>query len=602
MKLKPVGKIAILLVVLGAAFGLWKVMANAGVLPGKVGGSSVVPGSAELPSYSPGGTVSVNNVSMPSDNVYGKGKEVRWLLWAWNAHMGLMFANGGPQTTNGSLMAQRDINLKLTRQDDSAKMQEALVTFAQELKNGNPNPTSGAHFVSIMGDGAASFLSGLNDTLGKLGPEYKAKIVGTAGFSHGEDKFMGPPEWKRNPRAAMGGVVTAYLRDGDWNIVQKWLGDNGLKTNPDEKTYDPDALNWVAANDYVDAAEKYIAGYSEDRPVVRNGKPTGERKHIVVQGVATWTPADVSVAERKGGVVSIVSTREYASQMPCVIIGIDKWMKDNRDTVEKMIEAVCLGSESVKGSEDALHKAADISAVVYNEKGADGAYWEKYYKGVTQKDKTGLEVELGGSSVNTLADNLMIFGLVPGAQNVVKATYNVFGNIVHSQYPDLMPTIPPADEVMDTSYLQAIAKKVDTTKLMAQNTGSSTKPTETQKPGEVVGRRNWKIEFDSGRASFSPAAEGELQKLLQDLLVASNTFVEVHGHTDSAGNADSNMKLSEDRAFAVKKWLEQQAPSQMEGRVKVFSHGQSEPIESNSTEQGRAANRRVEIKILSAQG
>ncbi|RYG23556.1 hypothetical protein EON82_13655 [bacterium] len=65
------------------------------------------------------------------------------------------------------------------------------------------------------------------------------------------------------------------------------VGRQRLKNNPDEKTYDPDALNWVAANDYLDAAEKYTAGYSEVRDVVRNGRRTGETKRIRVDSVVT---------------------------------------------------------------------------------------------------------------------------------------------------------------------------------------------------------------------------------------------------------------------------------------------------------------------------
>ena len=67
----------------------------------------------------------------------------------------------------------------------------------------------------------------------------------------------------------------------------KWCGDNGIKVNPDEKTYDPYAMNFVAAYSYIDAAQKYISDYAEDRPVVINGKSTGETKHVAVNSVAT---------------------------------------------------------------------------------------------------------------------------------------------------------------------------------------------------------------------------------------------------------------------------------------------------------------------------
>ncbi|RYG23555.1 hypothetical protein EON82_13650 [bacterium] len=106
-------------------------------------------------------------------------------------------------------------------------MHEALVAFAQALKNGDSNPNEGTHFVTIMGDGGAAFLAGVNSILKKLGPEYQAKVVGALGYSRGEDKFLGPPKWKDNPGLSKGGVVAGYLRDGDWNIALKWLGDNG---------------------------------------------------------------------------------------------------------------------------------------------------------------------------------------------------------------------------------------------------------------------------------------------------------------------------------------------------------------------------------------
>jgi outer membrane protein OmpA-like peptidoglycan-associated protein len=114
----------------------------------------------------------------------------------------------------------------------------------------------------------------------------------------------------------------------------------------------------------------------------------------------------------------------------------------------------------------------------------------------------------------------------------------------------------------------------------------------------VISKRDWQINFRSGSAEFDATASAELDKLLSDLLVASNTFVEVHGHTDSKGSPDANMRLSESRAFAVKSWLEGRASRQLQGRLKVVSHGQTQPKESNETEPGRAANRRVEIKIL----
>jgi outer membrane protein OmpA-like peptidoglycan-associated protein len=597
-----------LILTVGVAVGgfrLWKQYGKV-IAPAAPTRESAVPVKADLPNTTP------SSQGAPTGSFTPPGKEpgctdkpeVRMLVWAWNAQMGAMLANGGPQATTGSLMCRHGVNLKFIRQDDSSKMQEELVAFATELSQGKANPTRGAHYVCIMGDGSATFLKGVNDTLRRLGPEYTAKIVGSCGYSRGEDKFMGPPDWKANPAASRGGVVAGVLRDGDWNIAQKWLGDNSLPNNPDEKTYDPEALNWVAASDYIDAAEKYIAGYSEERPVVSHGKRTGQTKKVTVKGVVTWTPGDVSVAQKKGGLVSIVSTKEYSSQMPNVIIGIDKWMKANRPTVEGMLQAIMEGGDQVKANPAALSYAAGVSAAVYKEAGADAAYWEKYYKGTQEKDKQGLPVDLGGSSVNNLADNLLLFGLVPGSADLFGATYRVFGDIVVAQYPQLVPSYQPEEQITDLSYLKAIAQRAGPNKIEVAKAKpvypTSGKGNKAGKKSVVVSRRSWKIRFQSGKAEFTPDAKRDLERLKRDLLVAGGTTIEIHGHTDNQGSPATNMALSEARAFAVKKWLQKQSsvnfPSE---RVRVFAHGQQNPVAENSTPEGRAENRRVDIVLSS---
>jgi outer membrane protein OmpA-like peptidoglycan-associated protein len=592
MKITPFGKL--ILFVLGLALVFYSVKnfmpeLYARLIPAPKARESVKVGHIDLPDIPSSGSTAPSADAGCADK-----PEVRMLIWAWNAQAGAILANGGVQATKGSLMCDRGVNLRFVRQDDVPKMQEDLVAFATALKGGDPNPSKGAHFVGIMGDGSATFLKGVNDTLGRLGNDYKAKVVGSCGYSRGEDKFMGPPEWKKNPPASKGGFVAGVLRDGDWNIAQKWLGDNGLCNNPDEKTYDAECLNWVNASTYIDAAEKYVAGYCENRPVVSNGKRTGQSKKICVNGVVTWTPGDVTVAEKKGGLVSIVSTKEYSSQMPHVIIGIDKWMRDNRKTVEGMLDGFFAGGEKVKTDPSALRRAAEISAVVNADPTADASYWEKYFKVQLETDKQGLQVELGGSSVNNLADNRLLFGMERGASNLFGATYRVFGDVVVSQYPDLVPNYPPVSEILDTSYIDAISKRSGMAKTEAEKPVFAT----GQQIKTVVSRKSWHINFESGKATFTSDAERDLQQLLRDTLVASSTAIEVHGHTDSQGDPKSNMQLSEDRAFAVKSWLEKQSPVNFpSARVRVFSHGQENPVAPNGTPEGRAQNRRVEIVL-----
>ncbi len=591
-RLTPVGRLAIVAGIVALLWGAKWLVIDSGYLLKKETIASQLVGKVNLPDIGRSGGGAAPALEMPAEGVAKNGgQEVRWLLWAWNAQMGLLFSNGGAHTTEGSQMAKNGVNLHITRQDDVPQMQGELLKFAKSYKD-NPQTTDGAQFVSIMGDGAAAFLAGVNPELERLGAEYRAQIIYTCGKSLGEDKFMGLQNWKDNPQSAKGGVCATVLRDGDWNIVVKWCSDNNIKINPDEKTYDPNAMNFVAADTYLDAAEKYINGFSEEREVVKDGARTGVKQKIVVNGVSTWTPGDVNVAQKKGGLVSIVSTKEYRSQMPCVVIGIKKYMEDNRKTVESMIDAIGKGGDMVIAYPQALEKAAEISATVYKEQ--DAAYWLKYYKGISEKDKQNNDVELGGSGVHNLADNAELFGLNAGSVNSVEIVYDLFGNIVTKMYPKLVPSFPKSADVIDVSYLKNVVAKAGNTGIAAEKT--SFKPNETVK--QKVSEKAWSIEFPSGGNTITPAAAQQLTALFNDLVVANGLKVEIHGHTDNAGTADANMSLSEKRAFAVQQWLEKKSSTNFpQGRCKVIAHGQTEPLAPNDTPEGKAKNRRVTIVL-----
>lgn len=103
------------------------------------------------------------------------------------------------------------------------------------------------------------------------------------------------------------------------------------------------------------------------------------------------------------------------------------------------------------------------------------------------------------------------------------------------------------------------------------------------------------ITFNTGSTELSPAAQFNLDKLVTSFKQYGDNNIEVTGHTDSVGSNASNIELSQKRAISVGKHLISQGIAKE--RIQVYGAGPSQPIASNSSEEGRAQNRRVEIRI-----
>ena len=104
------------------------------------------------------------------------------------------------------------------------------------------------------------------------------------------------------------------------------------------------------------------------------------------------------------------------------------------------------------------------------------------------------------------------------------------------------------------------------------------------------------LQFDTGRATIKSSGFTSLNKLADYLKRKSSTSIRIEGHTDNEGADDSNLNLSEARAFRVKKYLVSKGVK--ESNIETVGHGEAKPIADNSTAEGRAKNRRTEIHVL----
>ncbi len=106
-----------------------------------------------------------------------------------------------------------------------------------------------------------------------------------------------------------------------------------------------------------------------------------------------------------------------------------------------------------------------------------------------------------------------------------------------------------------------------------------------------------KIFFKFGRAEIKKESWALLDEVAQALREHPDLMVDIEGHTDDVGNDKSNMRLSQARADAVKKYLVGKGISP--ARMRAIGYGEDRPIDDNSTPEGQAVNRRVEFVITS---
>lgn len=107
-----------------------------------------------------------------------------------------------------------------------------------------------------------------------------------------------------------------------------------------------------------------------------------------------------------------------------------------------------------------------------------------------------------------------------------------------------------------------------------------------------------RVKFDFGEAALSDETMATLNELAAKIKAYNKAvYIEIEGHTDNIGPAEGNMKLGAERAAAVQRYLNEKSGIPLHA-ISVISYGEDKPVADNGTKEGRAANRRVVVRVL----
>ena len=118
-------------------------------------------------------------------------------------------------------------------------------------------------------------------------------------------------------------------------------------------------------------------------------------------------------------------------------------------------------------------------------------------------------------------------------------------------------------------------------------------------PNSTIDKTTWfdfdRLTFETGKSTLKPESEEQLKNIAEILKAYPNVAIKLGGYTDNVGNANDNLKLSNDRASMVKAELIKLGIT--DARLESEGYGQENPVSTNDTEEGRSANRRISIRV-----
>ncbi len=298
-----------------------------------------------------------------------------------------------------------------------------------------------------------------------------------------------------------------------------------------------------------------------------------------LDAAVVWSPDDESCVKTVAGAKVLQSTRNASRIIADVLFGKKEFLEKNKDKVAKLYEGWMIGASELNSSEENKLKAAKIIAKGYN---------------LPEEDAL---LAINNTRLSTHGDNLQFFGFDKNYKGVTGEQLYTKMSGVYNKLGFASTNVPNWRIISNPSFVQEAT--LSGNEHLAEGTKEFTAPTETEKTAEATSSKAVTISFRSGEFLLDDNTKYIIDKEFVDLAKGfENARIRIEGNTDNVGNAAANKELSFKRAKSVADYLQKQYNMPV-NRFVIIGNGPDKPVADNTTDAGKAKNRRTDFQFIS---
>jgi NitT/TauT family transport system substrate-binding protein len=292
-----------------------------------------------------------------------------------------------------------------------------------------------------------------------------------------------------------------------------------------------------------------------------------------VDAAVSWSPDVYIAARERPGAKILASTREASNLIADIFVARGDFIEEHPEDLRRF------AAGWLKGVEMANANPASTAALL-----------AKSFSGIGLEDAKGM---LEDVKLPTYSENRAFFsgeGSLANYNSIYKTSQGIWRRI--GKIKDVYEPY----QTVDTRYLEATAEFFPAAPAAAAKPEFEFK-TPPKPAAAPILTKTVSIYFPSGSAALDENAKAVLDTQVVDLAATfGSAYMRVAGNTDNVGGRDTNMSLSRARADAVARFLASKGFER--GKFDVVGHGPDKPVASNSTEEGRAKNRRTDFEVI----